>query len=86
MGIGPKERRAIPDVDNLGLFLVEWIGPSEDVLAVLPLTLFLLLTVTLEGTYVLKEDSLRGEVRVGVLIGAGSLDRADCTRCSSLCI
>ena len=53
----------------------------------LPLARFRLLIVTLEGIKLWPNaESLRGDARGGVLTGAGNFDRADCTRCSNLCI
>jgi hypothetical protein len=68
-----------------------WDGVSsvaaEDVLAVLPTVLFLLLIVTLGGMWLWPiAEPFRGDARGGVLTGAGSFDLADWTRCSSFCI
>jgi hypothetical protein len=79
----PLLSRPSPDAD----------GAAEDS-RVLPVTLAVALvrfralrTVTVAGMYVpLMAESGRGEARGGVEVGAGSLDRADCTRCSSRCI
>lgn len=57
----------------------------EEILTLLPAILLLVLIVTLEGICVFS-NSLRGEDLGGVNTGVGSFDRADCTRCSSLCI
>lgn len=44
-------------------------------------------TVMLDGIWAwLSADPGRGEALGGVDVGAGNLDRADCTRCSSFCI
>jgi hypothetical protein len=53
--------------------------------AVDPMVRFLERIVTVAGTLVPLTDE-RGEARGGVLVGAGSLDRADCTRASKRCI
>lgn len=53
--------------------------------AVEPMVRFLERIVTVDGTLVPLTDE-RGEARGGVLVGAGSLDRADCTRASRRCI
>lgn len=70
--------------------MVEGVSDSpaiELALAVLPPVLFLLLMVMLDGMLLCpKADPGRGDARGGVLTGAGNLDRADCTRCSSRCI
>lgn len=69
--------------------------PDTSLLALLPERFLLLRTVTLAGMLDAKlEPPLgdgtlvvpRGEARGGVLVGAGSLDRAECTRSSSFCI
>jgi len=90
LGIGPNERRLIPEVERRGTCLDTGVSslpspPIDEVLAVLPPVRFLLRIVTLGGIYGIAEAP-RGEARGGVLIGAGSLERADCTRCSSRCI
>ena len=60
---------------------------TEDALAVLPIVRFLLLIVTLAGMWLWPiAEPFRGDARGGVFTGAGSLDRADWTRCSSFCI
>lgn len=44
-------------------------------------------TVTVEGMWDwFSAEPGRGEARGGLEVGAGSLDRAECTRCSSFCI
>ena len=50
-----------------------------------PIVRFRERTVTVAGTVAPLAEN-RGEARGGVLVGAGSLDRADCTRASSRCI
>lgn len=90
-GPGPKESLLIPDVLSLGT----WLLPDTDELklvgvvsspamdeAVEPAVLFLERTVTVDGT----TAPLRGEARGGVYVGAGSLERAECTLASSRCI
>jgi hypothetical protein len=81
----------MPEVDNLETcFVDEGVsspGPIEEPLVVVPLVRLRLRMVTLEGMWLCPiAESVRGDALGGVLIGAGSFDRADCTRCSSLCI
>ena len=63
-------------------------GAVEMTLLLLALVRFLeLRTVMFDGIWDwLSADPDRGEALGGVDTGAGSLDRADCTRCSSFCI
>lgn len=89
-GSGPKDRRLMPDVDIRETCLVPGVvllsSTAEDVLlllTVLPTVLLRLRIVTLGG---MKGCPFLGDARGGVLIGAGSLDLAEWTRCSSLCI
>ena len=88
-GRGPNDRRLIPDVERRGTCFDAGVSspvpPNEEPLAVLPPVRFLLLIVTLGGMYPIAEAFL-GDPRGGVLIGAGSFERADCTRCSRRCI
>lgn len=94
LGRGPKERREMPDVERRATCLededCEGVLSSvrtEEVLAVLPMVRLRLRIVTLEGMWVWPiAEPLRGEARGGVLMGAGSFERADWTRCSSFCI
>jgi len=51
--------------------------------AALPTVRFLDRIVTVEGT---GTPAVRGDARGGVVTGAGSLERTDCTRASSRCI
>lgn len=90
-GPGPKESLLIPDVLSLGTWLLpdvealKFVGvvssPAMDE-AVEPAVRFLDRTVTVDGTTL----PLRGEARGGVKVGAGSLERAECTLASSFCI
>ena len=52
LGSGPKDRRLMPDVDSLATCFVDGVSSPaiEELLAVLPPVLFLLLIVTLAGT------------------------------------
>lgn len=63
-------------------------SPWTEELKLLPLVRFLedLRTVMLEGIGLCPDTEPRGEVLLGVSTGAGSLDRADCTRSSNFCI
>ena len=90
-GSGPKESRLIPEVDSLATCFVDdgvSSPATEELLAVLPPVLFLLLIVTLDGMKFCPkaEETFLGDARGGVLTGAGSFDLAEWTRCSSLCI
>jgi hypothetical protein len=90
-GPGPKESLLIPEVLSLGTWLLpdtdelKFVGvvssPATDE-AVDPAVRFLERTVTVDGTIA----PLRGEARGGVWVGAGSLERAECTLASSRCI
>ena len=67
------------------------VSPSRNDAAALtllpPVRFFGLRTVTDAGmAWCPMADALRGDARGGVCTGAGSFDRADCTRCSSFCI
>lgn len=97
-GSGPKDSRLIPEVLSLGTWLglgmaelVVLVGvvssPAMDDEAVDPTVRFLERIVTEEGIVVVLElKSVLGEARGGVCVGAGSLERADCTRASRRCI
>ena len=56
--------------------------------ALLPPVRFLLLRIVMVGGMKAwpEAESLLGEARGGVEVGAGSFDRAELTRCSSFCI
>jgi len=94
LGRGPNESLLMPEVLSLGT----WLFPDVDALkfvgvvsspatddAVEPAVRFLERTVTVDGTTP-PLIAFRGEARGGVCVGAGSLDRADCTLCSRRCI
>jgi len=87
-GKGPKERRLMPEVERRatcfvvpGVEVSSWTGGPgmefEEV--VLPVVRLRLRMVMLEGipTAPRALGIIRGEERGGVLIGAGSLERAD---------
>ena len=95
-GPGPKERRLIPDVLSRGTWLLDiearglkLVGvassPSTDEEAEDPAVRFRDRIVTDAGTL---DAALidRGEARGGVVAGAGSLDRTECTLASRRCI
>src|SRR5688572_13194073 len=98
LGSGPKDRRLIPDVLSLGTWLglgvaamLGLVGvvssPATEDEAVDPTVRFRERIVIEEGTDVVLElKSVRGDARGGVCVGAGSFERADCTRASSRCI
>lgn len=67
---------------------VTGVSSLVELLATLPFDRFLLLrTVTDDGMNGwLIAELVRGDARGGVSTGAGSRDRADCTRSSSFCI
>lgn len=82
-GSGPKDRRDTPDVLRRGTCFpgrpmpVDWDGVSSARVdeVVEPVVRFRLLIVTVDGTLVLPRID-RGEARGGVVVGAGSLERA----------
>ena len=87
----PKESR-LDGRSVLGRYVVESRLPGrsfgvviEDTL--LPPVRFLLLRIVMVfGMDFSSEEPLLGDVPGGVLVGAGSLDRTECTLCSSRCI
>ena len=97
-GLYPKERRLTSRRGLRGSSVSPVVAVVAVVMvdaAVLPLTrLRELRIVTVLGTLpfapapipsALRRPS-RGLARSGVAVGAGSLDRAECTRCSSFCM
>lgn len=95
-GRGPKDRRLTLDSLSRGTWLLPPIevrklvgvvsSPATDDVAE-PIVRFRERTVTVDGTPLaaLLTDCL-GDARGGVCVGAGNLDRADCTRASKRCI
>lgn len=98
-GSGPKDSLLTPEVLSLGTWLgledVEdrkLVGvvsspatlPARDEEAVDPRVRFRERIVTVDGT--VGAPAVRGEARGGVCVGAGSLDRTECTLASSRCI
>ena len=73
----PKERRLTPD---------SFVSAMDEAAEACDVRLRELLRVTLFGTQWPSALPLRGLARGGVCVGAGSLDRAECTRSSSFCI
>lgn len=95
-GSGPKDNRLTPEVLSRGtcldLVLAEKLGLDGVVSstrtdeAVEPLGRFRERIVTVDGTLWTPRTDERGEARGGVVTGAGSFDRALCTRASRRCI
>jgi hypothetical protein len=99
LGSGPNDKRDTPDVLSRGtcrlvpeMLLRDSEGAWRDCDGVVsspaalevvdPTVRLRLRIVTVDGTLVIP----RGDERGGVVVGAGSLDRAECTRASRRCI
>ena len=87
-GLGPYESLLMPDVLSLGTWLlpemdeVIFVGVVSSPATYEPVVRFLERIVTVDGT----TPKPLGEALGGVLVGAGSLDRADWTLASRRCI
>lgn len=94
LGNGPKDKRLTPDVLSLGTWLpLEMVegglrGVSSPAMedAEEPVVRLRERIVTVEGMLIPPCTEDRGDARGGVRDGAGSLDRAECTRASRRCI